>query len=318
MPALRIAFAGTPGFALPALDALAASAHQLVGVLTQPDRPAGRGRALRASPVKQRALELGIPVAQPQLLAAEADLAALRSWQPELLVVVAYGLLLPRTVLDMPRLGCLNIHASLLPRWRGAAPIQRAILAGDAVTGVTIMQLDAGLDTGPVLAERSVDIAADMTAAALQQRLAVFGAELLLEVIAALVDGTATPRAQPDAGVTYAAKLAKREALIDWTAPAEQIARQVRGCNPWPVAETVMRGEQLRIWDAGALPGAAAAAAASANVAPGVVLGLATGRLLVACGEGVLAIDRLQSAGRRVVSAADFAHAHATDGLKFG
>ena len=322
MPALRIAFAGTPGFALPALDALAASAHQLVGVLTQPDRPAGRGRALRASPVKQRALELGIPVAQPQQLAAEADLAALRSWQPELLVVVAYGLLLPRTVLDMPRLGCLNIHASLLPRWRGAAPIQRAILAGDAVTGVTIMQLDAGLDTGPVLAERSVGIAADVTAAALQQRLAVIGADLLLEVIAALVAGMATPRAQPVAGVTYAAKLAKHEALIDWTAPAEQIARQVCGCNPWPVAETAMRGEQLRIWDAGSLPGADTAAAdvaaASANAAPGVVLGLANGRLLVACGEGVLAIDRLQSAGRRVVSAADYAHAHATNGLKFG
>ena len=318
MPALRIAFAGTPGFALPALDALAASAHQLVGVLTQPDRPAGRGRALRASAIKQRALELGIPVAQPQRLAAAADLAALRSWQPELLVVVAYGLLLPRTVLDLPRLGCLNIHASLLPRWRGAAPIQRAILAGDAVTGVTIMQLDAGLDTGPVLAERSVDIAADMTAAALQQCLAVSGAELLLEVVAALVAGTATPRAQPIAGATYAAKLAKHEARIDWTAPAEQIARQVRGCNPWPVAETAMRGEQLRIWDAGALPGADAAAAASANAAPGAMLGLANRRLLVACGEGVLAIDRLQSAGRRVVSAADFAHAHATDGLKFG
>ncbi len=169
---LRIAFAGTPHFALPALDALAASAHRLVGVLTQPDRPAGRGRAMRASPVKQRALALGIPVAQPERLAADADRAALRDWQPELLVVVAYGLILPRAVLELPRLGCLNIHASLLPRWRGAAPIQRAILAGDSQSGVTIMQMDAGLDTGPILAQRSVPIASGMSSAVLHDVLA--------------------------------------------------------------------------------------------------------------------------------------------------
>ena len=314
---MRIAYAGTPEFALPALDALAASGHNLVGVLTQPDRPAGRGRALRASPVKLRALELGIPVAQPQRLSLEPELAALRSWQPELLVVVAYGLLLPRAVLDLPRLGCLNIHASLLPRWRGAAPVQRAILAGDCVTGVTIMRLDAGLDTGPILAQRSVDIAASDTSAGLLQRFAPVGAGLLLEVIAALEAGTAVERAQPADGVTYAAKLGKSEARIDWNASAEHIARLVCACNPWPVAETTLHGEQLRIWEAAALPANTTVELAAANPEPGTVLGMSSKRLLVACGAGVLAIAQLQCAGKRVVSAADFAHAHATSALKF-
>jgi methionyl-tRNA formyltransferase len=314
---LRIAYAGTPEFALPALDALAASGHNLVGVLTQPDRPAGRGRALRASPVKLRALELGIPVAQPQRLSLEPELAALRSWQPELLVVVAYGLLLPPAVLGLPRLGCLNIHASLLPRWRGAAPVQRAILAGDRVTGVTIMRLDAGLDTGPILAQRSVDIAATDTSAGLLQRLAPVGAGLLLEVIAALDAGTAVERAQPADGVTHAAKLGKSEARVDWTASAEHIARLVCACNPWPVAETTLHGEQLRIWEAAALPANTTVELAAASPEPGTVLGMSSKRLLVACGAGVLAVAQLQCAGKRVVSAADFAHAHATNALKF-
>ena len=309
---LRIAFAGTPEFALPALDALASSAHRLVGILTQPDRPAGRGRALRASAVKQRALELGVPVAQPERLASDADRAALTLWQPELLVVVAYGLILPPAVLKAPRLGCVNIHASLLPRWRGAAPIQRAILAGDAESGVTIMHMDASLDTGPELAQRPVPIGPTMTSAALHDVLARQGAKLLLEVIAALESGTAVPRAQGVDGVSYAHKLEKREALIDWSASAQSVARLVRGCNPWPIAETLLAGVQLRIWDAVAL------AAPAANAPPGTVLGLDAERLLVSCGDGVLAIERLQSAGRRVVSAAEFAHGHALDGLKFG
>jgi methionyl-tRNA formyltransferase len=313
MESLRIAFAGTPEFALPALEALAASAHRLVGVLTQPDRPAGRGRALHASPVKQRALALGLPVSQPQRLTGAADRAAVSDWQPELLVVVAYGLLLPRALLDVPRLGCLNIHASLLPRWRGAAPIQRAILAGDAESGVTIMQLDAGLDTGPMLAQHAVAIGPDMSSAELQSLLAGHGARLLLEVIAALGAGTASARAQPVEGITYAPKLEKREALIDWTGAAPQIARQVRGCNPWPVAQTLWNGEPLRIWQA-----RAQGAARGAQAAPGSVLSLEDGRLLVACGEGLLAIERLQCAGRRVIGAADFAHGHATAGLRFG
>jgi methionyl-tRNA formyltransferase len=321
---LRIAFAGTPAFALPALDALAASRHRLVGVLTQPDRPAGRGRALRASPVKQRALQLQLPVAQPERLADEAARAPLRQWQPELLVVVAYGLILPRAVLELPRLGCLNIHASLLPRWRGAAPIQRAILAGDRVSGVTIMQMDAGLDTGPILAQRVVPIDARMTSAGLHDALAQQGAGLLLEVIASIEAGTATPRAQPAEGVSYAHKLEKREALVDWSASAAQIARQVRGCNPWPIAETSLAGTQLRIWQADALAtpteGSAAIEAAPTVPAPppGTVLDLVGEQLLVACGEGVLAISQLQSAGRRVLGAAEFARGHCLDGLRFG
>jgi len=318
---LRIAFAGTPAFALPALDALAASAHRLVGVLTQPDRPAGRGRELRASPVKQRALQLQLPIAQPERLADEATHVLLREWQPELLVVVAYGLILPRAVLELPRLGCLNIHASLLPRWRGAAPIQRAILAGDRDSGVTIMQMDAGLDTGPMLAQRTLPIGARTTSAELHDALAQQGAELLLEVIASLEAGTAQPRAQPAEGVSYARKLEKREALIDWSAGAADIARQVRGCNPWPIAETSLAGTQLRIWQADALATPVeglSAIEASAASPPGTVLGLHDGALLVACGDGLLAISQLQSAGRRVLSAAEFAHGHALDRLRFG
>jgi methionyl-tRNA formyltransferase len=279
---------------------------------------------VRASPVKQRALELGIPVAQPRRLEGDAALAPLRDWQPELIVVVAYGLILPRAVLELPRLGCLNIHASLLPRWRGAAPVQRAILAGDTHTGVTIMQLDAGLDTGAILAQQAVAIGQDDTSASLLQRLARSGAELLLEVIAALEAGTARARVQPEEGVTHAAKLDKSEGLLDWAAPAGQLARQVRACNPWPIAHTSMAGAPLRIWQAEALaapaeaPVAGAVHRAALPPPPGTVLGLEDGRLLVACGAGVLAIGQLQSAGRRVVSAADFAHAHAIDALKFG
>ncbi len=313
MESLRIVFAGTPEFALPALDALASSAHQVVGVLTQPDRPAGRGRALRASAVKQRALALGLPVAQPERLAGGAELEALGAWAAELLVVVAYGVLLPPAVLALPRLGALNIHASLLPRWRGAAPIQRAILAGDAESGVSIMQLDAGLDTGPILAQQSVAIGADMTSAELATLLAAQGARLLLEVIAQLTAGTARARAQPAAGVTYARKLEKQEALIDWSAPAPQIARQVNGCNPRPVAHTLLDGEPLRIWRAQARP-----APSRAQALPGHVLALEGGRLLVACGQGQLAVEQLQCAGRRAIAAVDFAHGHPIDGLRFG
>jgi len=230
---------------------------------------------------------------------------------------VAYGLLLPRAVLELPRLGCLNIHASLLPRWRGAAPIQRALLAGDAETGVTIMRLDQGLDTGPILAQRSLAIDENATSAALLSQLAQLGAELLLEVIAALAAGTAEARAQPAEGATHAAKLAKSEALIDWGAPAGQVARLVRACNPWPVAHTLLRGEPVRIWEAQALPGRAAPGQAT-GAAPGSVLALEGGRLLVACGAGVLAIGQLQCAGRRVVGASDFAHARPLDDLRFG
>jgi methionyl-tRNA formyltransferase len=308
---LRIAFAGTPQFALPALDALATSPHQLVGVLTQPDRPAGRGRALQASAVKQRALQLGLPVAQPAQLRSSDQQAGIIAWRPELLVVVAYGLILPAAVLDLPRLGCLNIHASLLPRWRGAAPIQRAILAGDGETGVAIMQLEPSLDTGPVFAERRVPINAAITAGELQQQLAVLGAAALLEVIDGLVRGEARAVAQASVGVTYAARISKHEALIDWSQSAAQISQQVRAFNPWPVAETPLQSERVRIWRAHAVSDGAPGA-------PGSVLGLRAGALLVACGSGQLAIEALQLPGRRVVTAADFAHTHPLDSLRFG
>ena len=307
---LRIAFAGTPEFALPALEALATSGQRLVGVLTQPDRPAGRGRALHASPVKQRALQLGLPIAQPPRLASDEQQVALRAWAPELLVVVAYGLILPPAVLALPRLGCLNIHASLLPRWRGAAPIQRAILAGDHTSGVSIMQLDAGLDTGPLYAQSRFPVPEEMTSAELHLALAQLGAVELLNVIAELERGSARAIAQSGTGVSYAAKLEKREAHIDWSQAATQIARQVRACNPWPVAETLLQGAQLRVWRA--------RASAAPTATPGTVLGLQDDALLVACGSGVLGIQELQSAGRRRVTAREFAHGHALAGLRLG
>lgn len=311
---MRIVFAGTPEFAVPALEALAASPHELVGVLTQPDRPAGRGRVLAASAVKQRALALGLPVDQPERLATPEQRAVLDSWQPELLVVVAYGLILPTAVLRLPRHGCLNIHASLLPRWRGAAPIQRAILAGDAETGVDIMQLEATLDTGPIYAETRLAIGPEETAGELQQRLAQAGAAALLPVIAALADGSARPRAQSDVGVCYAAKLRKDEALIDWRRGAVEIARQVRAFNPWPVAETTLGAERLRIWKAHVLP----ADSAGATAAPGTVLAAPADVLPVATGAGVLAIEVLQLPGKRPVSAGEFRRARAATGQVLG
>jgi methionyl-tRNA formyltransferase len=307
---LRIAFAGTPAFALPALDALAASPWQLVGVLTQPDRPAGRGRELAASPVKQRALALGLPVAQPARLRSPGEQQLLREFAPELLVVVAYGLILPPAALAIPRLGCLNIHGSLLPRWRGAAPVQRAVLAGDAETGVAIMHMDAGLDTGPVYAQRAVPIAAQATSGELSEQLAQLGAQLLIDVIGSLASGGALALPQPAEGVTYAHKLEKREGQVDWTQPAEAIARQVRGCNPWPVAETQLSGAQLRIWRAQVAEGTAP------GTAPGTVIGLLGDALLVACGSGVLAISELQPAGKRRMPAAEFARARPLAGVR--
>jgi methionyl-tRNA formyltransferase len=302
---LRIAFAGTPEFALPALRALAASGHTLVGVLTQPDRPAGRGRVLTASPIKQLAESLGLPVAQPARLRSEDERAALAAWQPELLVVVAYGLILPPAVLGLPRLGCLNIHASLLPRWRGAAPIQRAILAGDRETGVCLMQMDAGLDTGAVLARRALPIDERATAGDLHDALAAAGAQLLLPVIDALAAGRGQPQPQSETGVTYASKIEKREARIDWRQPAVTIERQVRAFNPWPIAEAQIDGTQLRVW------GARVIGDAAAGNEPGAVLGWAGDSLRVGCGEGVLGLTSVQLPGRRAVSAREFAQGRA-------
>ena len=307
---MRIAFAGTPEFAVPALLSLMSSPYQLVGVLTQPDRPAGRGRVLTPSPVKA-AVDSSIPVAQPASLRSPEDQAQLVAWNPDILVVVAYGLILPPTVLEIPRLGCVNVHASLLPRWRGAAPVERALLAGDETTGVTIMQMDAGLDTGPILLQREVTIGALDTGPALRARLAKEGAALLLEALQGLSAGSLSPRAQPAEGVTYARKLEKREAPIDWRRPAVEIERQVRALQPWPVAETVLSdprtglAERLLIYAARRAPGDSA----GPGVPPGSIIatdGRQEGYIRVQCGEGVLDLLTLQRPGGQRQPAAVF------------
>jgi len=314
---LRVAFAGTPQFAVPALQALLDSRHTVVGVLTQPDRPKGRGRQLTPSPVKQLTQQRGLEVAQPPTLRAAPAHAGLAALAPDVMVVVAYGQILPAAVLQLPRLGCLNIHASLLPRWRGAAPIQRAILAGDATTGVTIMQMDEGLDTGGMLAVCTVTIGDRDTSASLHDVLAALGAQSLIEVLERLATGGLPAQPQPAVGATYAQKIAKAEAHINWADPAALISRQVRAFNPWPVAETLFAGEQLRIHEA-----FAPAHTAPAAVAPGMWLGLAAGPagevLRVACGTGELHIMQLQRAGRRIVSAREFVNSAGPGTGSFG
>lgn len=322
MTALRIAFAGTPEFALPPLHALARSRHQLTGVLTQPDRPKGRGQKTAASPVKQAALEYGVPVSQPLTLRTEEGRAELSSWNPDVLVVVAYGLILPPVVLSLPRFGCVNIHGSLLPRWRGAAPIHRAILAGDTETGVTIMQMDAGLDTGPMLLKRSLPIGPADTSGVLHDRLAELGASALIEALEAWTSGELEPVPQPAEGVTYAAKIEKSEALIDWQRDALDIDRQVRAFNPWPIAETRLDGEQLRIHAARAEPSAGDARAqidGSPGIAvPGEIIKITADAVLVKCGRGALAITEVQRPGKRPVSARDLANTVALAGRRLG
>ena len=312
MSTLNLAFAGTPEFAVPALNALAQSGHRLAGVFTQPDRKAGRGQGLKASPVKVRALELGLTVHQPQDFRGSESQALLADLGVDALIVVAYGLILPQAVLNLPRLGCFNIHASLLPRWRGAAPIHRAILAGDAVTGITIMRLEPGLDTGPMLGQTRLDIAADDTSASLHDKLAPLGAALLCETLAALAAGTARETLQPEAGVTYAAKIGKAEAEIDWAEPAAAIERRVRAFNPWPVAQTRWKAQQLRIWQAGRTDDA------DATAEPGRVLRQSEAGIDVACGAEALRITTLQLPGRTRCSAAEFIKSQSLLGQKLG
>lgn len=316
MTTLRVAFAGTPDFARPALVALLGSRHSVVGVLTRPDKPRGRGQRLAASPVKELATAQGLPVSQPASLKTEAERAALASWQPDVLVVVAYGLILPERVLELPVRGCLNIHASLLPRWRGAAPIQRALLAGDAQTGVSIMRLDAGLDTGPILRQQAVSIGAEETAGSLHDRLATLGASALLEALEDVAQNRARERPQPADGVTYAAKIGKAEARIDWSQDAGSIERQVRAFNPWPIAETSLHGEQLRIFAARAVNNAAPAAPQTA--APGTIVAAGDHGVRVACGRGELALTEVQRPGRRPVSARDYANTLELTGQRLG
>jgi methionyl-tRNA formyltransferase len=308
---LRVGFAGTPEFAVPALHALARSSHELVGVLTQPDRPSGRGRVMTPSAVKNAAREYGLPVAQPESLRtpdARDDLAA---WRADVLVVVAYGLLLPRDILCVSRHGCVNIHASLLPRWRGAAPIQRAILAGDDETGVSIMLMDEGLDTGPLLLQRRLAIDAAETAGELEARLAQAGAEALLEALTGWPGGALTPQVQTAQGATYARKIDKTEALIDWSRDADSIARQVRAFNPRPIAETTLDGEQLRIHAAQARTG-------GPGGLPGEVLGTESGGIAVRCGAGSLLLTQVQRPGRRPIPARELASATRLAGRVLG
>ena len=300
---LRIVFAGTPGFSVPPLTRLVAAGFQPLAVLTQPDRPAGRGRRLQAGPVKQAASASGIPVHQPGTLRDAAFMQWLAALRPDLIVVVAYGLLLPAEILAVPRFGCWNIHASLLPRWRGAAPVARAIEAGDAETGVCIMQMDAGLDTGPVLMRRVTAIGPDETAGTLQDRLAERGAAALLEAVQALAAGSPPPpEPQPQAGVTYARKLDKAEARIDWSGDAALLARRVRAFNPWPVAWCTIGGERTRIWAARALPDPDPAPA-------GTVVQADAAGIVVATGRGRLVLLQLQRPGARPVSAAEYLNA---------
>jgi methionyl-tRNA formyltransferase len=307
---LNIIFAGTPEFSVPALEALMASPHRVAAVYTQPDRPAGRGQQLAMSAVRQCALRHALPMEQPATLRDPSAIERLSSWQADVMVVVAYGLILPANVLAIPRYGCLNIHASLLPRWRGAAPIQRAILAGDTRTGVTIMQMEAGLDTGPMLLERATAIESTDTTGTLHDRLALIGAQALLETLNGLIDGTIAARAQPAEGVTYATKLRKDEALIDWHRSAVELDRQVRAFNPWPIAETRWNQQQLRVWQANV-------ADEPSSAMPGTVVGSDSRGIRVATADGVLNLARVQLPGRRAVSAAEFLNAHRLDGAVF-
>lgn len=307
---MRVAFAGTPEFAVPTLLALMRSPHELVGVLTRPDRPRGRGRQLSPSPVKV-AVDGAAPIAQPASLRSPDEQAPLASWRPDVLVVVAYGLLLPKSVLAIPRLGCVNVHASLLPRWRGAAPVERALLAGDETTGITIMLMDEGLDTGPILLQRPVAIAPLDTGASLRARLAELGAPALLEALEGLAGGTLRPRPQPAEGVTYARKLQKSEAIIDWSRSAVEIERQIRGLQPWPVAETAWcdprtGGRERLLVHAARLAISTGAAAGP----PGRIIEAdgrhEAGYIRVQCGEGSLDLLALQRPGGQRLPASLF------------
>ena len=305
---MRVVFAGTPEFSVPVLQALLDSRHSVVGVYSQPDRPAGRGRKLIPGPVKQLALQHAVQVFQPVSLNHAEVQRELAELKPDLMVVVAYGLILPQLVLDLPGRGCVNLHASLLPRWRGAAPVQRAILAGDSESGVCLMQMEAGLDSGPVLAEVRTDIRNDDTGGALHDRLSQLAAGLLVTHLDDLEQGKLEPHMQDEALVTYARKLDKSEAAIDWQQDAACLERQVRAFNPWPVAQTRYAGKALRIWEATAINGSGTAGQVVATGKQGID---------VACGSGCLRLLEIQMPGAKRLSAADFLNARNVDGAMF-
>ncbi|VXB01367.1 10-formyltetrahydrofolate:L-methionyl-tRNA(fMet) N-formyltransferase [Pseudomonas sp. 8AS] len=293
---MRIVFAGTPEFAAQHLQALLDAGRQVVAVYTQPDRPAGRGQKLAPSPVKQLALQHGIAVYQPQTLRDPAAQAELKSLGADLMVVVAYGLILPQVVLDTPRLGCINSHASLLPRWRGAAPIQRAVQAGDASSGVTVMQMEAGLDTGPMLLKVSTPITADDTGGSLHDRLAQLGSAAVIEAVSKLAAGPLHGEVQDDSQATYAHKLNKDEARLDWSRPADELERLVRAFNPWPICHSSLNGEPLKVL---------AASLGEGTGQPGQILAASKDGLTVACGAGALRLTRLQLPGGKPLNFAD-------------
>jgi methionyl-tRNA formyltransferase len=295
---MRLIFAGTPDFAVAALGALIDAKHEVALVLTQPDRPAGRGMRESPSPVKRLAEQHGLAVFQPPSLKTPEAQSKIASVQADAMVVAAYGLILPQAVLDLPRLGCINVHASLLPRWRGAAPIQRAILAGDNQTGITIMQMAAGLDTGPMLLRVALPIAPDDTTATLHDKLAELGGELIVQALQRLKAGILPAVEQPAEGVTYAEKIAKQESVVDWIMAAVDIERRVRAFDPFPVARTQWRGETWRIWKARAL--------ASDAREPGSIAAVEKDRIVVSCGQGALALLQLQRAGGKRLTAREF------------
>ncbi|MGM8761653.1 methionyl-tRNA formyltransferase [Enterobacter hormaechei] len=295
---LRIIFAGTPDFAARHLDALLTSGHQIVGVFTQPDRPAGRGKKLMPGPVKVLAETHGVPVFQPASLRPEENQKLVEDLNADVMVVVAYGLILPKAVLDMPRLGCVNVHGSLLPRWRGAAPIQRALWAGDAETGVTIMKMDIGLDTGDMLYKLACPITAEDTSATLYDKLADLGPQGLIETLQQLADNTATPEVQDEAQVTYAEKLSKEEARIDWSLSAAQLERCIRAFNPWPMSWLMIDEQPVKVWKASVING-------NASAEPGTIIDASKNGIQVATGEGILNLESLQPAGKKAMSAQD-------------
>ena len=295
---LKIIFAGTPDFAARHLDALLSSGHQIVGVFTQPDRPAGRGNKLTASPVKQLAEQHAIPVYQPKSLRPLENQQLVAQLDADVMVVVAYGLILPEAVLNMPRLGCINVHGSLLPRWRGAAPIQRALWAGDADTGVTIMQMDVGLDTGNMLHKLSCPIEASDTSATLYDKLASLGPAGMLTTLEQLADNSAIPEVQDESLVSYAEKLSKEEARLDWTLSAAQLERCIRAFNPWPVSYFIIDDQPVKVWKASVLP-------AASHCRPGEILQADKSGIQVVTADGVLNIEELQPAGKKAMKAQD-------------
>ena len=310
MTAARVLFAGTPEFALASLQALTGSGIMPLAVLTQPDRPAGRGKRLTASPVKRFALEHGIEVLQPTTLKDPDAAAQISAFEPDILVVAAYGLILPQGVLDIPAKGCLNVHASLLPRWRGAAPIQAAILAGDAETGVSLMSMTAGLDCGPVFVEEALAIGAEETAGELHDRLAALGGELLVRHFEAILNDELDAVEQDDALATYAGKISKQDARLDWQRPAAELHRQVRAYNPVPGAFFMLDGTPVRCWRAGVVAGATGS--------PGDVLSAGRDGIVVACGQDGLRLDSLQRPGKRPVTGSEFAGSVAMTDRRLG